>query len=142
MRALAALVAVSQASKDKVAAVAVPGASGSATLPLLHATLRTLLLSRDAGEQQAADAVLEAYCAGNATGQSVLASSVAQGAPPGTFGGDLLATLEGKAPFPVTPFESLEAGLTVMAIDQALDQRTMIDCGVMWAAYDAAVKGG
>ena len=55
---------------------------------------------------------------------------------------DLLATLEGKAPFPVTPFESLEAGLTVMAIDQALDQRTMIDCGVMWAAYDAAVKGG
>jgi len=28
-----------------------------------------------------------------------------------------------------------------MALDQALDQRTMIDCGPMWAEYDAAVKG-
>src|SRR6195952_3359240 len=33
---------------------------------------------------------------------------------------DLLATLEKGAVFPVTPYESMEAGLTVMAIDRAL----------------------
>jgi predicted dehydrogenase len=51
---------------------------------------------------------------------------------------DLLAALEGRAAFPVTPFESMEAGLTVMAIDEALDRGEMIDCGPMWARYDAA----
>jgi predicted dehydrogenase len=33
---------------------------------------------------------------------------------------DLLASLEAGAAFPVTPFDSLEAGLTVMAIDEAM----------------------
>ncbi len=51
---------------------------------------------------------------------------------------DLLATLEGRAPFPVTPYESLEAGLTVMAIDQAMSAAATIDCAPMWASYDAA----
>jgi predicted dehydrogenase len=51
---------------------------------------------------------------------------------------DLKATLEGRAPFPVTPWESMEAGLTVMAIDQAMTEGAMIDCGPMWARYDAA----
>jgi predicted dehydrogenase len=51
---------------------------------------------------------------------------------------DLLVSLEGKAEFPVTPFESMEAGLTVMAIDQAMDEGAVIDCGPMWARYDAA----
>ncbi len=51
---------------------------------------------------------------------------------------DLLATLEKNAPFPVTPFESIEAGLTVMAIDQALEAGTMLDCNAMWAEYDLA----
>ncbi|WP_304164478.1 Gfo/Idh/MocA family protein [Phenylobacterium aquaticum] len=51
---------------------------------------------------------------------------------------DLLATLEGRQPFPVTPFESMEAGLTVMAIDQAMTEGQMIDCAPMWARYDAA----
>jgi len=55
---------------------------------------------------------------------------------------DLLAALEGKAPFPVTPFESLEAGLTVMALDQALEDRTMVDCEAMWTSYDGAIRGG
>jgi predicted dehydrogenase len=50
---------------------------------------------------------------------------------------DLLATLETGAPFPVTPFESMEAGLTVMAIDQAMSAGEMLDCGPMWARYDA-----
>ena len=51
---------------------------------------------------------------------------------------DLLATLhEGKA-FPVTPYESMEAGLTVMAIDKAMSERRLVDCAEMWAAYDAA----
>jgi hypothetical protein len=51
---------------------------------------------------------------------------------------DLKATLETGAPFPVTPFDSLEAGLTVMAIDRAMEDGTMIDCAEMWARYDAA----
>ncbi|MCF8504864.1 MAG: Gfo/Idh/MocA family oxidoreductase [Caulobacter sp.] len=51
---------------------------------------------------------------------------------------DLLATLETGAPFPVTPWDSMEAGLTVMAIDQAMAEGTMVDCAAMWARYDAA----
>jgi predicted dehydrogenase len=51
---------------------------------------------------------------------------------------DLLASLEGGAPFPVTPFESLEAGLTVMAIDEAMACGEVVDCRPMWARYDAA----
>lgn len=54
---------------------------------------------------------------------------------------DLLATMEGRAPFPVTPYESMEAGLTVMAIDRAMEARAMIDCAPMWARYDAAKAG-
>lgn len=51
---------------------------------------------------------------------------------------DLLATLETGAPYPVTPWDSMEAGLTVMAIDRAMAERAMIDCEPMWARYDAA----
>jgi predicted dehydrogenase len=53
---------------------------------------------------------------------------------------DLLASLETGAPFPVTPFESLEAGLTVMAIDEAMLEGEVVDCRPMWARYDAAVR--
>lgn len=51
---------------------------------------------------------------------------------------DLLAALEGRAAFPVTPDDSLVAGLTVMAVDQAMEARQVVDCGPIWAAYDAA----
>ena len=50
---------------------------------------------------------------------------------------DLLATLETGAAFPVTPQESMEAGLTVMAIDSAMETKSVIDCAPMWARYDA-----
>ena len=55
---------------------------------------------------------------------------------------DLKAALEDGATFPVTPQDSMEAGLTVMAIDQAAAAGQMIDCAPMWAAYDAARAGG
>ncbi|MCC7265735.1 MAG: Gfo/Idh/MocA family oxidoreductase [Caulobacteraceae bacterium] len=55
---------------------------------------------------------------------------------------DLLATLEGEAPFPVTPFDSMEAGLTVMALDRAMAEGVMLDCSPMWARYDEARTGG
>lgn len=55
---------------------------------------------------------------------------------------DLKATLETGVPFPVTPWDSMEAGLTVMAIDRALAEGTMIDCAPMWARYDAARGAG
>jgi predicted dehydrogenase len=51
---------------------------------------------------------------------------------------DLLAALEGRAEFPVTPWESMEAGLTVMAIDRAMESREVVDCAEMWTAYDEA----
>lgn len=51
---------------------------------------------------------------------------------------DLLATLETGAAFPVTPWDSMEAGLTVMAIDRAMAEGAMVDCAAMWARYDAA----
>ena len=52
---------------------------------------------------------------------------------------DLLASLRDGAAFPVTPFDSLEAGLTVMAIDEAMESGEMLDCRPMWARYDAAM---
>ena len=55
---------------------------------------------------------------------------------------DLKAALEGKAIFPVTPYESMEAGLTVMAIDRAQRESTTIDCAPMWARFDAARQSG
>jgi predicted dehydrogenase len=51
---------------------------------------------------------------------------------------DLLASLQDGATFPVTPFDSLEAGLTVMAIDEAMESGEVLDCRPMWARYDAA----
>jgi len=51
---------------------------------------------------------------------------------------DLLATLRDGAPFPVTPDESLRAGLTIMAIDRAMETGAVVDCAPMWADYDAA----
>ena len=53
---------------------------------------------------------------------------------------DLQASLEHGVPFPVAPFDSLEAGLTVMAIDEAMQSGEMLDCRPMWARYDAVVK--
>jgi predicted dehydrogenase len=51
---------------------------------------------------------------------------------------DLMASLETGAVFPVTPGESLEAGLTVMAVDQARETGQVVDCAPMWARYDRA----
>lgn len=51
---------------------------------------------------------------------------------------DLKKALDGEAPFPVTPQDSMVAGLTVMAIDKAMETGSVIDCAPMWAAYDKA----
>jgi len=51
---------------------------------------------------------------------------------------DLLAALRSGGGFPVTPWESLEAGLTVMAVDRAMALGEMVDCRPMWAEYDEA----
>jgi predicted dehydrogenase len=51
---------------------------------------------------------------------------------------DLLAALSGNTPFPVTPWESMEAGLTVMAIDQACATRSTVNCVPLWSALDEA----
>ncbi|MBS0276229.1 MAG: Gfo/Idh/MocA family oxidoreductase [Proteobacteria bacterium] len=51
---------------------------------------------------------------------------------------DLLATLDKGAAFPVTPYDSLEAGLVVMAIDRAMETKQVVDCAPLWADYDRA----
>jgi predicted dehydrogenase len=51
---------------------------------------------------------------------------------------DLLAALQGRAEFPVTPEQSMEAGLTVMAVDRAMQEGRVVDCSAMWRAYDGA----
>jgi hypothetical protein len=51
---------------------------------------------------------------------------------------DLKASLEDGAAFPVTPWDSLEAGLTVMAIDEASSTGEVVDCAPIWAEFDAA----
>jgi predicted dehydrogenase len=56
--------------------------------------------------------------------------------------GDLLAALERRAAFPVTPNDSMEAGLTVMAVDQAMSLGAVVDCAPIWARYDEARSGG
>jgi predicted dehydrogenase len=53
---------------------------------------------------------------------------------------DLLDALEGRAAFPVTPLESMEAGLAVMAVDRAMRSGTVVDCARMWSDYDLAVS--
>ncbi len=54
---------------------------------------------------------------------------------------DLLASLSEGATFPVTPYDSMEAGLTVMAIDRAMEAGQVVDCAPMWSAFDAARNG-
>jgi predicted dehydrogenase len=51
---------------------------------------------------------------------------------------DLLAAVERGEPFPVTPEDSMEAGLTVMAIDRAAHSGRMVDLEADWKAFDAA----
>ncbi|MGA2953569.1 MAG: hypothetical protein ABSD80_15190, partial [Caulobacteraceae bacterium] len=51
---------------------------------------------------------------------------------------DLKATLEAGAAFPVTPWESIEAGLTVMAIDEAAASGEVVDLRPWWTELDAA----
>ena len=55
---------------------------------------------------------------------------------------DLLAAMTGERPFPVTPRDSLEAGLTVMAIDKAMSDGVMLDCNPMWERFDHARAKG
>jgi hypothetical protein len=50
---------------------------------------------------------------------------------------DLRRTLAGEMAFPVTPGESIEAGLTVMAIDQAMAENRVVDMAPIWAELDA-----
>ncbi|MBV9330936.1 MAG: Gfo/Idh/MocA family oxidoreductase [Alphaproteobacteria bacterium] len=51
---------------------------------------------------------------------------------------DLRAALEGSRKFPVTPAESMVAGLTVMAIDRAMLEGRLVDCKPMWDEFDLA----
>lgn len=54
---------------------------------------------------------------------------------------DLVAALDGDRAFPVSVSASLVAGLTVMAIDRALDEGRLVDCAPLWNALDMAEAG-
>lgn len=53
---------------------------------------------------------------------------------------DLIAALKDESEFPVTPFQAIEAGLTVMAIDKAQAMGQVIDCTAIWDTLDTAMK--
>lgn len=53
---------------------------------------------------------------------------------------DLIAALNDEAEFPVSPFQAIEAGLTVMAIDKAQALGQVVDCTAMWATLDTAMN--
>jgi predicted dehydrogenase len=53
---------------------------------------------------------------------------------------DLIAALKDENEFPVTPFQAIEAGLTVMAIDKAQAMGQVIDCTAIWDTLDTAMK--
>ncbi|HEV2363981.1 MAG TPA: Gfo/Idh/MocA family oxidoreductase [Caulobacteraceae bacterium] len=55
---------------------------------------------------------------------------------------DLLAAMEGRAPFPVAPADALAAGLTVMAIDEAMEAGAVVDLEPTWARLDSALTPG
>jgi predicted dehydrogenase len=55
---------------------------------------------------------------------------------------DLLAALDDERPFPVTPRDSLEAGLTVMAIDEAAARREVVDLAPTWRRLDEHLTSG
>lgn len=58
------------------------------------------------------------------------------------MGRDLAAhLLEGK-PFPVNAYDAMVAGLTVMAIDRAMQEGTVVDCAPLWARLDAELGRG
>ena len=48
------------------------------------------------------------------------------------MGRDLAAHLLDDAPFPVNAYDAIVAGLTVMAIDRAMRENTVVDCAPMW----------
>ncbi len=54
---------------------------------------------------------------------------------------DLVDALAGRAKFPVTANDAIEAGLTVMAIDKAMLSGQVVDCAAMWQRLDTASGG-
>jgi predicted dehydrogenase len=52
---------------------------------------------------------------------------------------DLTAALTSDFEFPVSPFQAIEAGLTVMAIDKAQALGQIVDCTATWTTLDAAM---
>lgn len=52
------------------------------------------------------------------------------------MGRDLAAHLLDGAPFPVHVYDALVAGLTVMAIDRAMQTSSVVDCAPLWERLD------
>jgi hypothetical protein len=53
---------------------------------------------------------------------------------------DLIAALEDETQFPVTPFQAIEAGLTVMAVYKAHAMEQIVDCAAIWDTLDTAMN--
>ena len=53
------------------------------------------------------------------------------------MGRDLAAHLLEGAAFPVNAYDAMVAGLTVMAVDRAMREGTVVDCAPLWARLDA-----
>lgn len=58
------------------------------------------------------------------------------------MGRDLAAHLLDGAPFPVRVHDAMVAGLTVMAVDRAMREGTIIDCRPLWARLEKELGRG
>ena len=55
---------------------------------------------------------------------------------------DLAAHLLDGAPFPVRVHDAMVAGLTIMAVDRAMREGTIIDCRPLWERLEMEMRGG
>lgn len=58
------------------------------------------------------------------------------------MGRDLAAHLLEGTPFPVQVRDAMVAGLTVMAVDRAMREGTVVDCGALWERLEAEMGRG
>jgi predicted dehydrogenase len=58
------------------------------------------------------------------------------------MGRDLAAHLLDGAPFPVRVHDAMVAGLTVMAVDRAMREGTIVDCRLVWERLETEMRGG
>jgi len=94
-----------------------------------------------------ADLVTNRLTFANALGETAPTIETVEGAADEHFGSDpamghdLAAHLLDGAPFPVNVKDAMTAGLTVMAVDRAMETGSVVDCAPLWEKLDRHLEG-